>query len=241
MDTPPPFRVPLEAHAAVAKVSQYASRESGDTVEAIERPRGGVSLIVADGQRSGRSAKAISNVVVQKCVTLLAEGVRDGAVARAAHDALQLQRGGQVSAELTIVSVDLETRTLVVSRNARCPSILVRGGALEWLDAPSEPVGIYPRTKPTISEFPLEAGMILLVFSDGVWRSGSRSGAAIEWPALLAEAAALDAPSVAERILAEALRLDNGRPHDDATVLVVTIGEATNRDNVRRMEIRFQL
>ena len=109
----------LEIQIAVAKINKYASSESGDTVEIVERPHGGLSVVVADGQRSGRSAKAISNLVVNKAIALLAEGVRDGAVARATHDYLHTWRGGKVSAELVIVSVDMVSRSQVISRNSR--------------------------------------------------------------------------------------------------------------------------
>jgi serine phosphatase RsbU (regulator of sigma subunit) len=118
----------MEIQVAAAKVSKYAVGESGDTVELIERPFGGLSLVLVDGQRSGKSAKAISNIVARKAVSLLADGVRDGAAARAAHDYLRTMRGGQVSATLDILSVDLGTRTIVVSRNSHCPTIVVRRG-----------------------------------------------------------------------------------------------------------------
>lgn len=39
------------------KVNKYATRESGDTVENIERPGGGMTLVKADGQSSGRGVK----------------------------------------------------------------------------------------------------------------------------------------------------------------------------------------
>ena len=100
----------LEVQVAVEKINKYAADESGDTVEIVERPHGGISIVMADGQRSGRSAKAISNIVVRKAISLLAEGVRDGAAARATHDYLHTQRGGKVSAELVIISVDLSDR-----------------------------------------------------------------------------------------------------------------------------------
>ncbi len=75
----------LAVEIAVAKVAKYAVRESGDSVEVIERPNGGLSVVMVDGQRSGLSAKAISNLAVRKAISLLAEGVRDGAVARDAR------------------------------------------------------------------------------------------------------------------------------------------------------------
>ena len=97
----------MRVELAVAKVAKYATGESGDTVETIERPHGGLSVVLVDGQRSGRSAKLISNIVARKAVSLLGEGVRDGAAARAAHDYLRTHRSGQVSAELQ-PSGDLE-------------------------------------------------------------------------------------------------------------------------------------
>ncbi len=44
--------MPLKIDVAVAKTNKYASRESGDTVEIVERPGGGISVILADGQGS---------------------------------------------------------------------------------------------------------------------------------------------------------------------------------------------
>src|SRR5512136_2135922 len=81
-------RESMELEVAAAKVSKYAVRESGDTFEMIERPHGGLSFVLVDGQHTGRGAKQISNLVARKAVSLLAEGVRDGAAARAGHDYL---------------------------------------------------------------------------------------------------------------------------------------------------------
>ena len=88
----------LELQLAAAKVARYADRESGDTLEVVERPHGGISVVLADGQHTGRGAKAISNVVARKAIALLADGVRDGAAARAANDYLYSYRKGKASA-----------------------------------------------------------------------------------------------------------------------------------------------
>ena len=37
---------------AVAKINKYATSESGDSVEVVERPNGGISVVMADGQSS---------------------------------------------------------------------------------------------------------------------------------------------------------------------------------------------
>ncbi len=238
------MRAQYEVQVAVAKVSKYASSESGDTVEIVERPKGGISAVVADGQRSGRSAKAISNLVVRKAIALLAEGVRDGAVARATHDYLYTEREGKVSAELNIVSVDLVTRTLVISRNARCPSLLRRGEEFLWLDTPTEAIGVHRINKPAITELPLTAPLSLIVFTDGVWSAGAATGSVINLPEHCAgdrPRCRLPRPSHRRHHSRRRPALDHGRPRDDVTVLVVKIMPQRDDTDIRRLTARFPI
>src|SRR5512133_939912 len=123
----------MEISIAVAKTNKYATSESGDTLEFVERPNGGVLVVLADGQTSGRGAKSISLMVVRKVISLLAEGVRDGAAARAASDTLYAERNGKVSATLNILSADLQTGTLVITRNNPAPVFIARGERIECL------------------------------------------------------------------------------------------------------------
>jgi serine phosphatase RsbU (regulator of sigma subunit) len=238
----------LEIQVAVAKVSKYAVSESGDTVELIERPHGGLSLVLVDGQRSGRSAKAISNSVARKAVSLLADGVRDGAAARAAHDYLRTLRAGQVSATLNILSADLVTRTVVLSRNSHCPIVVVHGPELELrlLDDPSEAIGIHPRTRPVITELPIEAGLHVVVFTDGVLTAGERYGEQMDVPAFVREALGDHcgdgcAQALADGLLARAVELERGRPGDDVSVVVVSVVQRQAADEVRRVSVRFPI
>jgi len=233
----------LELQIGVAKVGKYATRESGDTLEMIERPHGGVSVVLVDGQRSGLAAKRISNLVTRKAISLLAEGVRDGAAARAAHDYLRTYRQGKVSAELHILSLDLVTRTLVISRNSHCPVFLVVNGELQALDAPSEAIGIHLATKPVITELGIVADMWAIAFTDGILHAGRQPGQSLDVPALVRAMIlqnGTSAPAVADAILARALELDLGRPQDDMSVLVIAVLPC-DPDDTRRMSARFPL
>ena len=131
----------MEIQIAVAKINKYASSESGDTLEIVERPNGGVSVVLADGQSSGRGAKATSTLVVRKVLALLAEGVRDGAAARAASDYLYTEKNGKVTACLTILSADLETGTLVITRNSPTQVFVAQNENIDKITSESIPIG----------------------------------------------------------------------------------------------------
>jgi serine phosphatase RsbU (regulator of sigma subunit) len=181
-------------------------------------------------------------MVTSKAIALLADGVRDGAAARAAHDYLYTARQGKVSATLNIVSVDMVTKTLVLSRNSHCPIVIYMGdGEQRLLDDPAPPIGVHRVVKPQIAEYPIEAGMLAVVYTDGVEHAGSRGGCGLDAPALIASLfeahhdAVHPAQQIADAVLAEAVRCDDGRPQDDISVLVVAV-VPNGQDAVRRLQ-----
>ena len=233
----------MEIYVGISKVNKYAVSESGDTVEVVERPNGGLSVVLADGQSSGRGAKTVSTLVVRKVIALLAEGVRDGAAARAASDYLYTERGGKVSSTLNILSVDHQTKTLVITRNNPAAVILARNEAIQTLDEPSIPIGLYRGTRPIINEIPLEIGLTAMIFTDGLVHAGDKYGQSMDVPTNLQ--ALLDeedppAQSVADSILEHAIHLDRGRPVDDISVVVLRVTGSMG-DSIRRMTIRLPL
>jgi serine phosphatase RsbU (regulator of sigma subunit) len=233
----------MEVQIAVAKVNKYASSESGDTLEVIERPNGGLSVVLADGQTSGRGAKAISQMVVRKVIGLLAEGVRDGAAARAASDALFTDKRGKVICTLNIASVDLHSDTIVLTRNNPAPMYICRGEQLDRLDAESIPLGSSRDVRPLITEIAIESGLTIVIFTDGVSHAGERRGTPMEIGETIQSVLEDQDPTpqmLADALLAHAVSLDDNRPADDISVLVCKV-TTRNGDNVRRMTVRLPL
>lgn len=242
---PESTRENMEIEVAVAKIGKWATSQSGDTLEMVERPQGGFSFVLVDGQRSGQAAKAISNLVARKVISELAEGVRDGAAARAAHDYLYTFKGGKVSSTLNILSVDLITDTLVLSRNSHCPMIVVTPkSGMKLLDETVGPIGVHRGTKPSITELPLELGTWAVVYTDGLGRAGSWSSPLFDIPEavrqLLSHEAAA-AQQVADALLEQALALEDGRPRDDISVLVLHIRRRQVDNDVRHLLLRVPL
>lgn len=233
----------MEVGVGIAKIRKYAASESGDTVEVVERPKGGLSVVLADGQSSGRGAKWISTLVTRKVITLLAEGVRDGAAARAASDSLYTERSGKVSSTLNILSVDSQTRTLVITRNNPAPVLIADNEEISLLDETSLPIGLYRGTRPVINELELNVGLTTVVYTDGIVHAGSRYGESIDITTCLQALLEDEDPSpqlIADSLLENAINLDRGRPDDDISVVVLRVLGRTD-DQVRRMTVRLPL
>lgn len=233
----------MEVQIAVAKINKYAVSESGDTLEVVERPNGGLSVVLADGQSSGRGAKAISLMVVRKVIGLLAEGVRDGAAARAASDALYTDKQGKVISTLNIASVDLRSGTLVLTRNNPAPMFICRGERIDILDEESMPLGTSRNIRPLITEIAIEPGLIVVMYTDGLVHAGKRRGMPMDVSAVLRSVLEDQDPTpqaLADALLAQAVSLDDDRPADDISVLVLKV-TARMGDQVRRMAVRLPI
>jgi len=233
----------MEVQIAVAKVNKYATSESGDTLEVIERPNGGLSVVLADGQTSGRGAKAVSQMVVRKVIGLLAEGVRDGAAARAASDALYTDKKGKVICTLNIASIDLHSGTIVLTRNNPSPMFICRDTKIDRIDVESIPLGISRDVRPSITEIEITTGLTIVLYTDGLVHAGARRGRPMNTMQALESMMEDQDPSpqeIADTLLAHAVNLDENRPADDISVLVLKVA-ARNGDNVRRMTVRLPI
>jgi len=233
----------MEVQIAVAKISKYAISESGDTLEVVERPNGGVSVVLADGQTSGRGAKAVSQLVVRKVIGLLAEGVRDGAAARAASDALFTEKQGKVISTLNIASLDLQSHTIVLTRNNPVPMFVCRGDQIDCLEQESIPLGTSRNVRPLITEIAIEPGLIIIIYTDGLTHAGKRRGTPLDVEEVIRSVLEDQDPgpqALADSLLAHAVRLDENRPADDISVLVLKVASRLG-DNVRRMTVRLPI
>ncbi|MEJ2751897.1 MAG: SpoIIE family protein phosphatase [Chloroflexota bacterium] len=125
-------------------------------------------------------------------------------------------------------------------RNNESPVIVyTEREGLYLLDAPSRSVGFYRHTKPVINELPIEAGMLIVVFTDGLRHAGSLAGNPAYDPVgaterLLAEGG-VNAQIVADTLLEEAVARDNGRPRDDISVLTLFVQNNEIENDVRRL------
>lgn len=228
----------LEIQVAVAKVARHGSGESGDTLETIERPGGGFSFVLVDGQGTGRGAKTLSNLVATRAISLLKDGARDGAVARAVHDYLYTYRMGQAVATLNILSVDFQSGKILVSRNNPAPFFVIDPRGMRSYNEPATPIGLQPLIKPIITELAVTAYTYVVIFTDGLLRAGERIGRDLElgnylsgWPA----GEGRSPNELTEELLRRALELDAGEPSDDMSIVTLAVLPTEKPGKVRRL------
>ncbi len=232
----------MEIRIGIAKANKYAVADCGDSIEVAERPRGGISAILADGQGSGKAAKQTSSLVVNRAAALIADGARDGAVARTVHDYLYAMKDGRVSSTLTILSADFEAQTLLFSRNANCPVLVKTEYGVTVYDDEVPSIGVHKHMKPLMNQIDLAVGTIMVSYTDGIQAAGRKRGNTVDQGRILRmieENGPDDVDFIAESILEYALTLDEYRPGDDMTVVVMGVSERDSTHRIHRLSVSF--
>jgi len=232
----------VQLDIGLAKVGKYAVGDSGDSVEIVERPRGGLSVVIVDGQGHGRPAKRLSHQVASKAATLIGDGARDGVAMRSINDFLYALRDGRVSCTVTILTLDLEAQSLVVSRNSNCPVVIGHSDGSHCLDSEQTPIGVHRENRPAISHWPIYPGTTAIGFTDGVIHAGRYgSGDPFSLGSVYQQLSndVFRSQTAADAILEEALAAERYRPNDDMVVAVLHVSEADKGLGIRRMCVTY--
>jgi len=229
----------MDIQIAVSKINKQVAMESGDTLEAIERPSGGISVVLADGRGSGSEHKKVSSQVVHKVLSLIGEGSRDGVAAKTVSDYLFDEYKGVKTAFLSILSVDLQSQTITITSNNPVPIFVSQKDRVDCIAGQAVPIGSKPNITPAITQLPLDDGITVIIYTDGLAKAGANLGIPLDICTLLESLLEDQNPSaqyIADTILAEAIRLDQSQPQDDMSIVVlrITSGE---KDRIRRMVI----
>jgi len=233
----------MELRIAVAKINNAFLAKSGDTVEIIERPNGGLSAVLADGRINGQSNKGISTMVGHRVIGNISEGVRDGSAIRAVSSRIYAEHNGHVQADLIVISADMQSNTILVSRNSPVPVFVVSEDKVDCLTTDSEQIGLRADSTPAIVELPIHPGLVVAAFSDGIYHAGRQSQLSFEISTALEsflEEQEPTAQEIADFLLNQAIRMDNGRPQDDMSVVVMAVSYQSP-DQIRRMNVTMTL
>ncbi|NLB71160.1 MAG: SpoIIE family protein phosphatase [Chloroflexi bacterium] len=233
----------MEIQAAISKINRYASLEQGNSVEVIERPNGGISIVMAEGRLENRRSSAVTMKAAHDILALIAEGVHDGASARVVLSRIKNEHHEKASVAVSIISCDLETKTIVITKNSSIPILTCDHAENRTLPINSDPDEL--RYNPSVYQFELVPGQIFILISEGVFNAGSNSENLIDLNLTLGSL--LDdgdeeptVQEIADFILRQAISHDSGRPRDDMTVVVLKVLPGTP-SSIRREYVSFPI
>jgi serine/threonine protein phosphatase PrpC len=232
----------MELQAAISKTARYSSAAQGDKVEIIERPRGGISIVMAEGKLSGCRSRTIALKAVHSILSLIASGMHDGAASRMVLSNIFEEYKGKAQVSLHIISCDLESQSIVITKNNTTPVVTVIEGAAEYLRFDGT-IETEHALSPSVFQFEIEEGRDFILVSDGILQAGTQYEQPLDLRVLVESLFEDDEPTVqalADAILTQAISQDIGRPRDDMTVTVLRISPSPST-NIRRECVHFPI
>jgi len=196
---------PVYSYDMAVETSRY-KRINGDNTDVFVH-NGSVYVILSDGMGTGRQAAAESRTVVAMTKSLITTGVSMKNVIDIVNLALNLKGGGENSASVDILQINLSDGTAHITKAGAGVSIVLTAQGLTRYYQDSLPLGILKDVKPVQCDFRLAAGDTVILMSDG---AGVISGT-------LKDMHSATCQSVADAIMEE------NKTQDDKTVIVLRL------------------
>ena len=221
-----PREIPRVKGLEVACAWQPARSVGGDYFDVLALDSAQIGICLADVSGKGMTA-ALLMANLQALVRAFAPGAEGpGALCRKVNEALcgSVLPGKFVT--LFYGVINSETRTLRFENAGHCPPIVLRGDSTTLLTEGGTVLGIFPQTPYEERSFPLQSGDCLLLTTDGVTEAaneGDEDFGAERVAASALAARSLGANGIRTRILEDVSRFCNGKFHDDASLIVVTV------------------
>jgi hypothetical protein len=202
-----------------------ANDVGGDLIDYIDGAGGRTGVALGDVAGKGMGA-ALLCAKLQATLRALAPSAPSLEALGASLNGV-LERSGLDNRYATLFYAEIDPHSPAVRylNAGHNPALLVRGGAIEPLEASSLPLGMLPGMSYTQGEAALAPGDLIVLYSDGITEATNASGEEYGLPRLIAAVrtvATLPAEAVARNIIESAGRfVDGEKPHDDQSILVL--------------------
>jgi len=205
-------------------VAQVAREDvSGDSYVITTLKEGKELLVLSDGMGVGEPASNQSQTAVNLLENLLTSGFDKEVALNTINTVLLLRSTSETFTTLDIAMIDLYTAEIDFIKKASAPSFVKRGRQVAMICSSSLPIGILDEVELVNEKKSLLPRDMVLMVSDGVLEA-SRTVSGEEWIVqLLSDLDETEPQLVAEMVINQALRLAQGKPHDDMTVICMKI------------------
>ncbi len=204
-----------------AQVAKQGHGVCGDRYVVMEIRPGVSALVISDGMGAGMPAARESDAAVRLMERLLRVGFPVELAVHTLNFTLFFSAEGETFATLDLALVDLIQGKVEFTKIGAAPSYLRRGRRVTCISAQTLPVGILQTVEVHPASYPLRAGDLLVMMSDGVYEM--LPGEEKELLKTISQVTENDPQVVAEKLLQIALQSGARVPADDMTVLVARV------------------
>ena len=203
----------------VSSVAKDGNEVSGDTHTVTLTDNGKCIVALCDGMGSGDKAEQMSATSISLVESFYRAGFDNDTILSCVNKLL-VGSGNEIFCAVDVVVLDLYNGLADVIKLGACSGLVKNDGKVEIVSGSSLPLGVLEEMKPSVTKKALIGGDLVVLVSDGV-------ADCFKDPDALARIFAdvsLNVPqSIAEVILAKALKQCGNKPADDMTVVVARI------------------
>ena len=226
----PGLRVTARYHPQSADLTDYFV--GGDVYDVIDgggptATSSSWSAMVGDVCGKGPDAAAVTALIRHTWRAAIAHGLGPSDVLSSINQAMLRRHGADRYRFATLaharILVEADGATVTLVNGGHLPPLLLRGSKVEVVDLPGTLLGVYPDLALTKLDIRLEPGDVFVLYTDGVTEARGRDGfyGSDRLVSILASCAGCSIDGIADAILDDALRFQDGRARDDIAVLVV--------------------
>lgn len=203
----------------VASAPKDGNEISGDTHTVLQTDNGKCIVALCDGMGSGALAEQMSSTSISLVESFYRAGF-DNDVILSCVNKLLVGSGNEIFCAVDVAVLDLYNGLADFIKLGASVGLVKNEGKVELVAGSSLPLGVLEEMKPSVTKKALLSGDVIVLVSDGVADCFKDPSALA---ATFAEVSLNVPQSIAEVILARAMKLCANKPADDMTVVVAKI------------------
>ncbi|MBQ8961471.1 MAG: SpoIIE family protein phosphatase [Ruminococcus sp.] len=161
-----PPRLAVEVYGASSCAS--GSKENGDTCLSFNDGTGTATVVLSDGMGTGREAALESRLVVKLFRRLMTGGADCLSAVRLINSVMLTKSREEAFATLDASRFDLDRGLLETVKSGAAPTLILHGGSVLKVSAPTFPIGICQQSEVSTNTFQVSPGDTVIMFSDGI-------------------------------------------------------------------------
>ena len=213
----------LHAITGVARMTKEGESVSGDTFSCISLPGGELLLALSDGMGSGSDAFEESQTVIELLEQMAEAGFSQGSAIRLINSMYMNIEDNDSFATLDVVVLNLFKEDCCFLKNGAAATFLRHDSKIIRIEGQTLPVGVVQDIESYVGKIKITKGDYIIMMTDGVSDCFENDEGILE--DYLRESRVINPQELAENILDEALRRNDGCVSDDMSVIVTGVWE----------------